>query len=358
MPAARFWRRSRSSAASGRWCCRHPALDAHVAVKIGAATGPLVISRVTDRQRVEYVAVGDALRSAALLQQFAEPGAILIAEATERAVEKHFRAEPVGAVAGTHAFRVIGVQPPSHLFSQTRRLLAAFVGREREASLLDGLLAQALAGNGQVVSVVGEPGMGKSRLVYEATRAMAEQPEPPAILEGRCVSYGSLIPYLPLVDLLRSQCGIEDSDPPEVIQAAITRTVCDNGLSGDAGAWLLRLIGIVDEASAREVLSPEAVKARTFDALRLLFLKAASRCPLVIVVEDIHWIDRTSEEFLDDAGGAVAGGAHPDAGDPPPRLSATLDGSLVYDTDHGCAAECGRQRAAAGVSGGGRADRR
>jgi DNA-binding winged helix-turn-helix (wHTH) protein/tetratricopeptide (TPR) repeat protein len=275
-----------------------PALDAHIAVKIGAATGPLVISRVTERQRVDYVAVGDALRSADLLQQFAEPGTILIAEATERAVEKHFRAEPVGAVAGTHAFRVMGVQPPSHLFSQTRRPLAAYVGREREAALLDGLLAQALAGNGQVVSVVGEPGMGKSRLVYEATRAMTERPDPPAILEGRCVSYGSLIPYLPLVDLLRAECGIEDTDPPDVIQAAITRTVFENGLSGDAGAWLLRLIGIVDDATAREALSPEAVKARTFDALRLLFLRAASRHPLVVVVEDIHWIDRTSEEFL------------------------------------------------------------
>ncbi len=71
-----------------------------------------------------------------------------------------------------------------------------------------------------------------------------------------------------------------------------------NGLPADAGAWLLRLIGIVDESTALEVLSPEAVKARTFDALRLLFLKASAKRPLVIVAEDLHWIDRTSEEFL------------------------------------------------------------
>ena len=118
------------------------------------------------------------------------------------------------------------------------------------------------------------------------------------MLEARCVSYGSLVPYLPLADLIRAHCGVSDSDAPETLRAALERTVRDNNLPPDAGVWLLRLIGVLDQGSALDALSPEAVKARTFDALRTLFFKASARTPLVVMVEDIHWIDRTSEEFL------------------------------------------------------------
>ena len=206
--------------------------------------------------------------------------------------------EPAGQVGRTAAFRVTGLQPQSQPLSQAGRILGTFIGRGREVSLLDGLLTQVLAGKGHAVSVVGEPGMGKSRLVYEATQSMAARPEGVAILEGRCVSYGSLVPYLPLIDLLRAHCQIAETDPPEVVRDAIDRAVRANGLQADAGTWLLRLIGIVDEATARDSLSPEAIKARTFDALRMLLLKASAQRPLVIVAEDVHWIDRTSEEFL------------------------------------------------------------
>jgi serine/threonine protein kinase/class 3 adenylate cyclase/tetratricopeptide (TPR) repeat protein len=269
-----------------------------VAVKTGITTGPLVINRVTDGEHVAYVAVGDALRTADLLQQFAEPGAILINDTTERAVSRHVRTEPVGQVGRSAAFRVTGLRPQAQSLSQAGRILGTFIGRDREVSLLDGLLTQVFAGKGHVVSVVGEPGMGKSRLVYEATRAMAARPESVAILEGRCVSYGSLIPYLPLIDLLRAHCHVAETDSPDVVRQAIDQAVRANGLPADAGTWLLRLIGIIDEATARDNLSPEAVKARTFDALRLLLLKASAERPLVIVAEDVHWIDRTSEEFL------------------------------------------------------------
>lgn len=272
--------------------------EERIAVKIGITTGPLVINRVTDQERVNYVAVGDALGAADLLHQFAEPAAVLISDTTQRAVEKHVRTEPVGRIGRWTAFRVTGLRPEAPSASQAGRALGTFIGREREVSLLDGLLTQALARKGQVVSVVGEPGMGKSRLVYEATRAMADRDEPIAILEGRCVSYGSLVPYLPLIDLLRAHCNIKETDAPEIMRQAIDQAVRDNGLPSHAGAWLLRVIGIVDGATAVDTLSPEAVKARTFDALRLLFLKGAARRPLVIVVEDVHWIDRTSEEFL------------------------------------------------------------
>ena len=275
-----------------------PATDEGLALKTGITTGPLVISRVTTGDQVEYRAVGDALSTAALLQQFAEPGAVLIGDTTERALAGHVHTEPAGQVGRSAAFRVTGLRPHAPVMLQSGRVLGTFIGREREVSLLDGLLTQVVSGKGHAVSVVGEPGMGKSRLVYEATGAMAARPESSLILEGRCVSYGSLVPYLPLIDLLRAHCGVLEADSPAAIREAIDEAVLNNGLPADAGAWLLRLINVVDEPAALESLSPEAIKARTFDALRLLFLKASANRPLVIVVEDVHWIDRTSEEFL------------------------------------------------------------
>jgi DNA-binding winged helix-turn-helix (wHTH) protein/tetratricopeptide (TPR) repeat protein len=239
--------------------------DDAIALTMGIATGPLVINRVTDDRGVRYVAVGDTLRAATALQQSSAPGSIALSDATRRATEKRPR--------------------------------TTFVGRQHELFLLEGLFEHAHNGQGQVVGIVGDPGVGKSRLVLEAAWAMRRGSHA-TIVEGRCVSYGSLVPYLPLIDILRAYCDVVEGDAPEALQRAIADAVRDNGLPHDAGAWLLRLIGILDEATAREASSPEAVKARTFDALRLLVLRAASSQPLVIVVEDVHWIDRTSEEFL------------------------------------------------------------
>lgn len=267
-------------------------------LRIGIHVGQLIISRVAGAQHTEYSAVGETMRTADLLHQFATPGTILISELIWRTADRHIAAEEmVPAPPGQRAFRVIGplrtgvgVRPP-------RRTLVPFRGRQQETALLERLGQQALAGKGQVVSIVGEPGMGKSRLVYEFTRAIGQQPDV-VTLEGRCVSYGSLIPYLPLMDLLRAHCAVDDTDAPEVVRTAIDNAMRENGLAPDASAWLLRLMGFVDSATAIETVSPEAIKARTFDVLRLLFLKSAVRRPLVIVVEDLHWIDRTSEDFL------------------------------------------------------------
>ena len=146
--------------------------------------------------------------------------------------------------------------------------MAPFVGRSHELALLERMLSSALAGHGQVANVLGEPGMGKSRLVYELARSAGDRQGPLTVLEGRCVSYGSLIPYLPLGDLIRAQCGVEDVESPDLIRQAIDRTVSEHDLPPDAGASLLRLVGVADTSTALDALSPEAVKARTFDVLR------------------------------------------------------------------------------------------
>ena len=271
------------------------ASDEPIPLRIGIGTGSVVVSRANDRG--DYSAVGEALRLADLLQQTADPGTVLIGETTQRAVDGFIEVVPAPArIGGTSAFRVVARRPGSAVRpARFARRLSRFVGRSLELSTLDALAARVRDGRGQAVSIQGEPGIGKSRLVHEFA-VQAAAPAGMALLEARCLSYGRLIPYLPVADLVRAHCGVGEAETADGIRRAVERTVADHGLSGDAGAWLLRLLGLTDEAAAAS--SPEAVKAHTFDALRALFFKASRRTPLLIIVEDVHWIDPTSEEFL------------------------------------------------------------
>ena len=268
--------------------------DGPLDIQVGISSGPLVVSSDTRDGQIQYAAVGDASTQAEQLEQLAEPGDILVNDATRRGLDGFVETTPSDhRTGGSPVYRVVRPVVGSPRIART---LTPFVGRGHELGLLDHLAALARAGKGQVMSIVGEPGMGKSRLLHEFTQHADMHGM--TLLEARCVSYGSLIPYLPLAALIRTHCGLAEVDTPETMRRAVERVISENQLPHDAGAWLLRLLGIVDSDGAREALSPEAIKARTFDALRALFLKVSARTPLVIVVEDIHWIDRTSEEFL------------------------------------------------------------
>ena len=278
-----------------------PQGDERPLVRIGVDSGPVVVSRRTDDHGIDYSAVGETMRVAAVLVPLARPGTIVISNATRVAVEGYVEVEPFAidaSATGVAAFRVLGLAPGWSIRApRPKRTLSAFVGRRGEMALLVDLATLALGGRGQVISVVGEPGMGKSRLVHELTQALSANGDV-TMVEGRCVSYGSLVPYLPLADLIRACCDIGESHTPDDIRQAMARAVTESNLPADAGEWLLRLVGIVDHPIASPALSPEAVKGRTFEALRTLLLSASARTPLIIVIEDIHWIDRTSEEFL------------------------------------------------------------
>lgn len=214
-------------------------------VRIGIDSGAVVVSRRADDRRVEYSAVGETMRVADLLQQMAEPGTILISDAARQAVEGYVRVEPApvaAAATAAPAFRVVGLAPGASMRApRPKRTLTEFVGRRTESRLLADAATLALDGNGQMVNVVGEPGMGKSRLVHEFTQATTADGSP-MILEGRCVSYGSLVPYLPLTDLVRAYCDIEESATPDDVRHAIARAVRHTDLAADAAPWLLRLI--------------------------------------------------------------------------------------------------------------------
>jgi predicted ATPase len=162
---------------------------------------------------------------------------------------------------------------------------------------LHALLAQVEEGHGQVVGVVGEPGLGKSRLVYEFRRSLGSRQL--TYRAGRCFSYGSTMPYLPVLDLLRHYCGITDTDGPEGITAKIHRSLQELDMAPETWApVLLHLLGLQEGTNALAALSPEARKARTLNVLTQMCLNGSRPQPLILEIEDLHWIDASSDDCL------------------------------------------------------------
>src|SRR4029453_8864634 len=177
------------------------------------------------------------------------------------------------------------------------RVLSPFVGRERELALLHALLAQWETARGQVAGVVGEPGIGKSRLLYEFRQSLAGKRL--TYLTGRCLSYGSTTPYLPVLELLRHNCGIMETDRPEDIAAKIYRSLQEVDMAPEEWApVLLPLCGVQEETQPSAALSPEACKARTLAAVTQMCLQGSRPQPLILEIEDLHWIDASSDECL------------------------------------------------------------
>ena len=273
-------------------------------VRMGLHTGFVVVGAIGDNLRMDYTAVGDTTHLAARLQQMAEPGTILASEATWRFVEGYVRGERVGPVEvrgrsePVVVFRLLGVgSRRSALEDAGSRGLSQFVGRDRELDTLLDLFHAAEEGRGQALGIVGEPGVGKSRLLLEFRQRLAGRRV--RYLRGRCLSYGAAIPFVPVADLVRARCGLTEAETPESTAEKLRQELRELGMDPDAGApYLLRVLGAKDPTGALEALGPEVVQARTFETLRQLCLRESRRQPLVLEVEDLHWMDRTSEEFF------------------------------------------------------------
>jgi class 3 adenylate cyclase/tetratricopeptide (TPR) repeat protein len=274
-----------------------------VSLRLGLHTGFVVVGAIGDNLRMDYTAVGDTTHLASRLQQMAEPGSVLVTEATARLVRGYVSLEPRGSVevrglsapVSIHAVTGPG-ERRSPLERRAGRPLSHFVGRDRELRVLRDLLTEVEARRGQVVGIVGEPGVGKSRLVLELQHALAGRPA--LYLEGRCLSFGSAIPYLPVLDVVRALCRVAEADPPERARIAALASFAEIGLDGEAPPFLLRLLGVKAADEAMADLGPEAIKRGTFEAVRQTIIRASRRRPIVVAVEDLHWIDRTSEECL------------------------------------------------------------
>ncbi len=281
----------------------HPELFS-LMVRIGIHTGPVVFGPVADNLAMDYTVIGDTANVAARLQQAAEPGTILLSEATCLLAQGYTRVEPVGPLIlkgkaePISAYRLLGVSHRrSGLRESTSPRTAVFVDRESELAILNNFLRQVENGHGQAVGLVGEPGIGKSRLLAEFRRQVAD--ERATWVEGRCLSYGTAIPYLLALDLLRSTCGIVETDTPDTVAEKVRAGLREVGMDPDEdGPVLLHLLDIKDAAGSPALSNPEAVKSKAFETLRQLTVKGSLRRPLIQVLEDLHWVDKISEEFL------------------------------------------------------------
>jgi DNA-binding CsgD family transcriptional regulator/tetratricopeptide (TPR) repeat protein len=249
--------------------------------------------------------IGDALALAGL----AGFGDVLVDASLVPLIPDSFRVEPAGtdAEASARARRVVAMLPARRASRRREgRALTRFVGRERQLRLFEDALALAESGAGQVIGFVAEPGMGKSRLVEEAHRTSLGRVR---WAEGRCAPYGASHPYLPVLDIVRDLCDVPlqgRADAVRAVEGALARLEAPGG----AAPYILRLLGALETGADERLtapLSPEAVRVRTFEALRHLVLAASRRETLVVAVEDVHWADDTSERFLASLASAIAG---------------------------------------------------
>jgi DNA-binding NtrC family response regulator/tetratricopeptide (TPR) repeat protein len=240
------------------------------------------------------------------LLQAADPDSVVVSEAAATFLERHFRLTPAGAGEAPIG-RVFRLAAGGHAGLVPGRRMVTFVGRRHELELLQSRLAAVVRGHGQAVGIVGEAGIGKSRLLFEFRRSL--RGERVAYLEGRCQSYGGAIPYLPILDILRQNFRLTEAERPEAITTKVRLLLANLGMSPDEwGPYLLQLFGIREGTDPLAMLSPEAIKSRTLEALRQMGLEGSRRRPTIFAVEDLHWIDRTSEEcfasLLDSLAGA------------------------------------------------------
>src|SRR5262245_20496246 len=276
-----------------------------VQIRVGLNSGEVVVRAIGNDLHMDYSAVGQTTHLAARMEQLATPGSIRVTAATLRLVEGLIRVNALGA------FPVKGLPDPIEVFeligatALRRRLqatatqgLTRFVGRQTELDALQQALEQAGAGHGQVVAVVGEAGVGKSRLAYEFTHGHRTQGW--LVLESASVSYGKAIPYVPVIDLLRRYAHVEDSDDLRTLRAKVTGQVLtlDAALQ-DIIPVLLALLDAVPEDSLFLTLDPPQRRRRTLDALKRVLLRESQVQPVLLVFEDLHWIDTETQALLD-----------------------------------------------------------
>jgi DNA-binding NtrC family response regulator/tetratricopeptide (TPR) repeat protein len=220
----------------------------------------------------------------------ADTGSIVVSEAAAPFLERRFDLTPVAG----GAFRLGGREPAG---VGLRRRPAGFVGRQHELELLRSRFDSAAGGRGQVVGIAGDAGIGKSRLLQELRLGLTGQDLD--YLEGQCQSYGTSTPYLPVLDIVRSICRIARTDTPEHAADKVRAVLDESGMNvAERAPCLLHLLGLKDGVEQVTQLSPEVLKARIVEALRELILRQSQRRPLVLVMEDLHWIDRSSEELF------------------------------------------------------------
>jgi class 3 adenylate cyclase len=276
--------------------------DIDFRMRIGLNSGPVVVGAIGDDLRMDYTAIGDTINLASRMESAAQPGTVFVSGHTQRLARDFFAFSSLGPL------QVKGKEEPQYAYqlmqaSEVKTRLEAsavsgltcFVGRTKEMETLHDALDKARSGQGQVVGIVGEAGVGKSRIIFEMRHLFPEY----AYLEGRCLHYGGSMAYLPFLDILRSYFGIKEGEREYLINKKMKEKLASlDGHLITAVAPFQDLLSLEPDEAYRQ-LEPKQKRERIFEALRDLFIRESQKSPLVLIVEDLHWIDKTSEEFLD-----------------------------------------------------------
>jgi class 3 adenylate cyclase len=281
-------------------------------IRAGINSGPVMVGNVGSDLRYEYTALGDAVNVAARMQTAAQPGTVLITEMTRRLTGDTFELEDLGGIdvkgkaEPVHAFRVRGrkAAPGRKRGLASVGLDSPMVGRDEPLQRLSDLLDVVRAGRGRVAFVIGEPGIGKSRLLAELGRQAAGAAAVEWI-EGHCVSYGRNLPYHLLIDLLRSILGIPFAagldDARATLDAALQELLADDpDRAADTAGYLANLMELPlrDAELALTANPPEVLQSRYVASTNRVLRALASRGPVALVCEDLHWADDASVEVL------------------------------------------------------------
>jgi class 3 adenylate cyclase/tetratricopeptide (TPR) repeat protein len=275
-------------------------------VRMGLNSGEVVVGKIGDDLRMDYTAQGHTVGLAARMEQLAHPGSAYLTEDTAKLVQGFFALHDLGLfnIKGVHepvrVYELAGVGPLRTRLDVARaRGLSRFVGREAETAVLENALARAIAGSGQVVGIVADAGLGKSRLCFEfGERCRSRGIE---VIAGYAVPHGRRIPFLPLLQLLRDFCGITESDNSEEARRKIAGTLLlrAQGIQEDL-PLLFDFLGVPDSRLPPPRMDPEARQRQLFSIVKRLIHSRSMGGPAVMLFEDLHWIDGASEAALED----------------------------------------------------------
>jgi predicted ATPase/class 3 adenylate cyclase len=279
-------------------------------IRVGLHSGEVVVRSIGNDLHMEYSAVGMTTHLAARMEQTAEPGTTRLTADTLALVEgrvevKHLGAVAVKGLAGpVETFALVGVGPMrSRLQAAAAHGLSRFVGRQRETGLLHAALDRAHRGQGCAVALVGEPGVGKSRIVHELLGSEAARGW--LVLEGSAVAHGQATPYSAVIDLLRGYFRLEPGEGRDRVREIVTRRMLalDPALATSLTP-VLGLFGAADEDSGWHDIDPGQRRQQTLHAIQRLAVRESRAQPLLVVLQDLHWADSETESVVD---GMLAG---------------------------------------------------